>query len=501
MKLKIQLLSALMVSGMGMMSCNKGFENINTNPNTVNQTTPESLLESALYDVVTRNQTRALRITNELMQVHVTTSNSDEIHRYIIRPSESDYMWNNWYVQLLNIRTMYDVAQKLDDPAFKGISRILEAWVYSLLTDTYGDVPYSEALKGYTNSIYQPKFDSQKDIYTDLLVKMEEANTLLQTDKAYNAEIIGRDPIYGKAIVANMATDANAATAASNAFKAAWRKFGNTLYLRLLLRVSSKPETNAVARIKEICDTKKSSYPMFASNAESAVLRFTGIAPFVSAFNTYRDFDFNGDNGLSRFFINTLNDWEDPRRDAWANQAGGVFEGIPSGYLPGAIPERMSTYKVTLKNEPLLGNIINYSELQFMLAEAALKGYTGGDAKTLYENGVTNAITFWNLTVPAGHLQRPGVAWDAAELPEKKLEKIITQKYFTYFFTDFQMWFEYRRTGYPNLPKGPGLSNNGQMPSRLKYPVSVQSLNRTNYEKAAAAMGGDDINSKVWWNK
>lgn len=497
MKLTIKLLSALAVSVIGMASCNKNFDSINTNPNTVPNTAPESLIENAIYDVVTRNQTRALRITNELMQVHVTTSNSDEIHRYIIRPSESDYMWNNWYLQLMNIRDMYNNARILEDPGYMGISRILEAWVFSLITDTYGDVPYSEALKGYSEKLYQPKFDAQKDIYADLFAKLEEANTLLQTDKTYSLDQISRDPIYGKAL----ATASNDAAIAGPAFRAAWRKFGNTLYLRLLLRTSSKGDLNSVGKIKEIAETKKNSYPMFASNAESGVLRFTNTPPYVSAFNTYRDFDFNGDNGLSRFFINTLNDWEDPRRNSWANQAGGVFEGIPSGYLPGAIPERMSTYKAALKNEPLLGNIINYPELQFMLAEAALKGYISGDPKTYYDNGVTNAITFWNQALPAGHLARPEIDLNAVATNEEKLERIITQKYFTYFFTDFQMWFEYRRTGYPDLPKGPGLQNNGQMPSRLKYPVSVQALNKVNYDKASAAMGGDDINVKVWWNK
>jgi hypothetical protein len=163
--------------------------------------------------------------------------------------------------------------------------------------------------------------------------------------------------------------------------------------------------------------------------------------------------------------------------------------------------ERLSYYPAALKNDPLLGNILNYPEVLFLMSEAALKGYYNGNAKTLYENGVTNAITFWGLTVPTGHLAKPGVAWVDTESTAKKLEKIITQKYFTLFFTDFQSWFEYRRTGYPVLPMGPGVQNGGEMPSRLKYPVLVQSLNQVNYQAAVQAMGGDDINIKVWWQK
>lgn len=469
-------------------SCTKGFVEANTNPNTLPYVLPESLLESAIYTMVQSNQTRALRLTHELMQVHVTTINSDEIHRYIIRPSESDYMWRVWYLQLANFRDMYETGKLLNDKqtfygSFMGIARIMEAWTMSLITDTYGDVPYSEALKGRAERNFQPKFDSQKEIYDTLFNRLEEANTLLAAGVAIPADLKTKDPLYGGDI-------------------AKWRKFGNSLYLRLLLRASKKAESNAPAKIKEILETRTTTYPVMVNNAESAVLRFTTTTPYVSAFNTYRDYDFNGDNGLSQFFVNKLNLWGDPRLTKWATVVGvSNYEGIPSGYAPGNQPERLSAYLPALKNEPLLGNILSYPEVQFMMAEAALEGYYNGTAKTLYENGVTNAITFWGLTVPAGHLAKPDVMWVDAETKAQKLEKILTQKYFTFFFTDFQSWFEHRRTGYPVLPKGPGLQNNGEMPARLKYPVLVQSLNKTHYNAAVTSMGGDDINIKVWWQK
>ena len=472
--LLITLMTVFLVSG-----CTKGFKEMNTNPNGLAAALPESLLEPAIYTVVQNNQNRALRLTNEMMQVHVTTSNSDEIHRYIIRPSESDFMWNNWYLQLTNFRDMYQRAEFLNQTSYMGIARIMEAWVYSMITDTYGDVPFSESLQG-TEGNFQPAFEKQQAIYTGLFQMLEEANVLLAAGQTLTQP--ARDPLFAGNV-------------------ASWRKFGNSLYLRLLLRVSGRPEMNSAALIREIVQDSAAQYPVMANNTESAVLRFTTTAPFVSAFNTYRDFDFNGDNGLTQFFINTLNTWEDPRRTVWANTVGvSNYEGIPSGYAPGQAPERLSTYQTVLKNEPRLGNILNYAEVQFMLAEAAVRGYTSGNARTLYENGVTNAITFWNLAVPTGHLARPGVAWVASGTTEQQMEQILTQKYFTYFFTDFQMWFEHRRTGYPVLPKGPGLQNGGEMPKRLFYPTSVQSLNRTNYQAAVAAMGGDELSIPVWWD-
>jgi hypothetical protein len=488
MKLNKFLIAIILSTGI-LSSCTKDFKETNTDPNRLPETRPELLLESAVYSVVQANQGRALRLTHEMMQVHVTVINSDEIHRFIIRPSESDPMWNNWYLQLTNFRNMYEASQELVKlpnqtyyASYMGIARIMECWVFSLLTDTYGNVPFNDALKGRSDDLYQPTFDSQQLIYDSLFKRLEEANTLLAQAQAIPAALTARDPLFAGDV-------------------ARWRKFGNSLYLRLLLRASGRPEANAAQKIKEMLQTSPATYPIMASNAESAIVKFTTTAPFVSAFNTYRDYDFNGDNGLSQFFINTLNLWEDPRRTKWAATVGSNYEGIPSGYASGQQPERLSYYLAALKNEPLLGNILNYPEVQFMLAEAALKGYiTTATAKSYYENGVNNAITLWGLTVPAGHLAKPGVAWVDAETDAQKLEKIITQKYFTFFFTDFQSWFEHRRTGYPSLPVGAGVQNNKTMPTRLVYPTSVQSLNRKNYDAAVQAMGGDNMLIKTWWD-
>jgi hypothetical protein len=470
-------------------ACKKDFKEINTDPNKSTDALPEALLTPALWDVVSRNNTRALRLTNELMQDHVTVSDGDEIHRFVVRPGESDYMWNNWYLQLTNFRDMYTRAKQLNRTTHMGMALICDVYVSSLLTDTFGDVPYSEAARG-REGIYQPKFDTQQSIYTDLFRKLEEANTLLATGTALTAEQLGYDPLYGRI------AGSSSAGVITN-----WRKFGNSLYLRLLLRASARAEANAVAKIREIVNTNSANYPVFTSNAESAVIRYTTVPPYTSPFNTYRPFDFNGDNGLSEFFINTLNNWNDPRRPLWATQASGTYAGIPSGYVRGQVPERQSAYNPALLNEPLLGNIINYAELQFILAEAALKGYIAGDPKAYYENGVTNAITFWGAAVPANYLSNPVLAWNEVDNADFKLEKIHLQKYYTLFFTDFQQWFEYRRTGHPNLPKGAGLQNGGLMPVRLRYPVFVQSANGANYTAAVAAFGADDLNTKMWWNK
>ena len=154
--------------------------------------------------------------------------------------------------------------------------------------------------------------------------------------------------------------------------------------------------------------------------------------------------------------------------------------------------------------EPLTGMMMNYAELKFILAEAAAKGWISGSAETYYNDGILNSIKLWlpSWSVPImTYITAADIAWNNAATPSEKMEKIHLQKYYALFLTDLQQWFEYRRTGHPILPTGPGLQNNGIMPARLTYPVYVQSTNPTNYQAAVAAQGPDVISTQVWWQK
>jgi hypothetical protein len=372
-----------------------------------------------------------------------------------------------------------------------GISQICQAWIYSLLTDTYGDVPYSQALQGKTGN-FAPSFDKQQDIYLDLFKKLEEANTLLAG--APNV-LAASDPVYG-----------------GNALK--WQKFGNTLYLRMLLRISGKAEAsaNAIAKIKDILTTNAATYPTMASNDDSAILRWTGTGYLTSPFvGGVREQDWRAPD-IAEFFINNLNRWQDPRLTQGRFSIGsfqGSYAGVPSGYAPGEVIVRKSyflstTSLTTLMTEPLMGNIMNYSELQFILAEAAAKSWIASPASGYYKNGVLSGITLWYppfATPIDTYLTAADITLDDAVPLDQKMEMIHLQKYYSLFGTDFQQWFEYRRTGHPFLPKGSGLVNGGIMPARLTYPVYVQSSNPANYRAAVAAQGPDEINTMVWWQK
>ena len=484
MKKHIRIASLLMVGSLVFQGCTKDFVEKNTNPNAISAAAPQSLIAPALVSVLGTNLSRNLRINNELMQVTVTVNDGLEIQRYEIRPSESESTWSNWYVQLTNIRDIYQkaqVAQQSGYQTYMGISLVLDAWVSSLLTDMYGDVPYFDSNKGFSEANLTPKFDLQADIYKDVFRKLEEANSLLKENVAVESANTAMDPIY-------------------NSDPAKWRKFGNSLYLRLLLRVAHKTESNAVAKIKEILETNVDEYPIMESNAETAALYYTNVQPYMNPNFNARDIDFNGNRGYSEFLINNLLELKDPRLKIWATEATlGVYGGMQSGYKRGNVPDRQSTLQVALKSDSRMGNIMNYAELQFIIAECALRGYINLDASEAYTKGVNAAMEFWGTTATETYLTNSKIALSAMDSDIQNLKKVHLQKYFAMMFTDFQQWYEYRRTQLLDLYKGPGLLNKGKMPVRLNYPIIVQSLNKENYQDAVNRMGGDGVNEKMWW--
>jgi hypothetical protein len=453
------------------------------------------------------------------MQVTVSISDGDgTVFRYEYRSTFSDYLWNAWYVQLTNFKDLYKQAGQpgTANKSYQGISLVCQSWVYSMLSDTYGDIPYFNSNQGSTG-VLEAHFDKQKDIYLDMFKQLEQANTLLS---AGTAIIPSSDPVFQGDITK-------------------WRKFCNSLYLRLLLRVSGKSEISAqvIAKIKEIVDTNPAAYPTMTTNSESATLKWTGLTgtdPFVNPYvNGVRVQDFRSP-AIGSFFIEHLRDWADPRIDANApNGDGGVnrlgiaqgaqgYSGVPSGYAVGAGVSKQAyfysydqalgsaTYGAkSLQQSAKTGILMNYAELQFILAEAAVKGWINGSAANYYNAGIANAINYW---VPAfttstssatftNYVTGADIDWDNTQSTEGKMEQIHLQKYFSLFLVDMQQWFEYRRTGHPILPKGAGLRNGGVMPARMTYPVYVQSANPTSYQLAVAAQGADAINTNVWWQK
>lgn len=477
-----------------LISCTKNFKEMNTDPNRPKEITPGVMLGQMQYRIINSSISGARNFTHELMQVDAPRSSSGGagLHRYVVNPGAA--VWSNFFEYLTNIEDIYSISTRLGENNYRAIALVYKTWAYSILTDLYGDVPYSQAIQA-TNGIFQPAFDKQKDIYISLLKNLDTANNLFNTTKALT---------YGGDIVYN----ANAVTGGVNAGLVKWKKFCNSLRLRLLLRISKRNgEINVNEQITNML-ANPATYPVFTANADDAIFRYPGTYPYFNPYYNARQLDWRDGTYFTKFFINKMNTDNDPRRSVWATQVvvGGnnVWQGIESGY-PATTEYQVgknSSYTDALKTLPQLGVMMTYSEVEFIKAELSLKGFnTGKTPKQHYEAGIAASMTQWGTTLPAGYLTQPGVLYDVAATNEAQLEQIMLQKYYAYFFVDYQAWFEKRRTGYPILPRGSGIPVENKFPWRVPYPTYLQSLNPDNLAAATAAMGGDRSDVKVWWDQ
>lgn len=467
-KIKTLVLAGLCLS---MTNCTHNFEEINRNPNLIDQISPGTLVNEIIYNMANNNLINHYNVNCQLMQVQLSYPQYyGGVQRYQIVETTGDSQWNAAYRWAKNVDEMRVAAEGENN--YLAIALTLRAWIYSNLTDTFGDVPFTDASKA-EEGIIQAAYDKQEDIYTQLLTDLETANSL------YDHEV---DMTFGTDILF-----------ANNS--ELWQKFTNSLRLRLLLRVSDVRPT-AYQEMKAILDDPTGS-PIIEQASESAILQVTGITPNLSPWS--RPLDFSNQHAGGEFFIETLNTLEDPRRPFYVGKAkeGTTdigYKGIPSGYDEDGFsysPSYMNNQQVV---PPMIIPILTYAEVEFIQAELAQKGHWTA-AETHFKQGVKAAIELWTKTpLPASYFDQELAQYDGT------LERIILHKYLALYFTDNQQWAEHRRTGYPVLPKTSSMLNDGKLPSRLLYPSLQNVYNPANYAAAAAGMGGDNINAKVWWD-
>ena len=410
------------------------------------------------------------------MQVHFPyPSITGDVHRYHITVGTGSSVWNAAYDALGNVNEMLNKSFELEDENYTAINLTLRAMIVSNLTDMFGSVPFSEAFQAEQGN-FTPKFDKQQDIYTQILNDLEQANHLYNLEESL---LYASDLLYQNDLVK-------------------WKKFTNSLHLRLLLRVSDR-QPDAWQQIETMLQNP-TVYPVFEDNSDAAVLTVTGVTPNLSPWP--REQDFSNARTYASFFIDQLNELEDPRLPIFANEAKDLegntigYLGIPAGFdnAGSDFPYTPSGLKQPLIIAPMPIILMSYSELQFIKAEAALKGHFN-DAEGHYKEGVKSSIEFWtNQNFDETYFDNSFAAYDGS------LERIMLQKYLSLFFTDYQQWSEYRRTGFPILPVTNSMENNGVLPSRLLYPDSPNIYNSENYDQAVQEMGGNTINAKVWWD-
>lgn len=471
-------------------SCTKNFEEINTDPNNLVSVTPGSLLTPLMYNIGNYNTTRSYGFTWQLMQVGFPyPSTALGTHRYDITPTAGNGTWNNGYKWLTTIRQIEASADEFDQPIYKAVAATLDAFVTQILTDVFGDIPYTEAVK-LDEGVSMPVFDSQKDIYVSLIEKLENAN---ETYKKAEGSMTGNDFLYDNDLTK-------------------WRKFNNSLLLRILLRTSKKAEMDSYARIQAILNDP-SNYPIFENNSDAAILKISGLDPYEYAWPRRQDYTLN--ETKAEFFTDLLVEAQDPRLPYFMSKAVKT-NGDTIGYkgIPAAHPMSQSfDYSPSIPNPELMsprvvGTIVHhllmtYAEVEFIKSEVYQHFGENNKAEEAYKKGVFAGISHWQwaddpeFEMPSDtYFNNPKVKYD------NTLERIIEQKYLALYMNDYQQWFEYRRTGFPKLPKTSEMLHDGVMPTRLPYHDKLSIFNPENYKAAVAKLDqGDNSQSKVWWEK
>ncbi len=512
MKLKsiIYAMSLSVVIGGGVTGCTNDFEEINTDPNKMNvgELQPYGMFEQLFYGMASTQNYYSYYWNDELVQFTACTPmTAQERHRYKITDNQWNSLWSNYANKGANATHMYDLADKYDDNACRAVALTLKVYAMSNLTDLFGDIPYREAFKG-DEGIDRPVFDSQKEVYEQMFAELELANDLYAAKPTFSRPTM--DLMY-------------------NGDMAQWRKFNNSLYLRLLCRVSGRPEMNVGEKMQGMVNNT-TKYPVFASNADNAMVNNTGVDPY---YNYFRPIEINKEKFSKNSYkvteqflkMTVLTDGsyneQDPRLTTWATRYSDSkdWKGTVSGCSPedaGVVSEGTAylNYEVLVRDDaPAF--IMDYSEVMFILAEAAAKGYiSGGEsvARDYYEKAVTASCKKWAVyeqyslvkapidDVNVGKLLSGRLAgWD--NNPDKE-RLIAEQKFLSLFWVGMEAFHEIRRTGYPRLVIGDGTHyNDFQFPQRMAYSSTTMGANPDNTKAALERMGGENnMRTPVWWS-
>ncbi len=467
--------------------CTKDFDDINTNPNAPTAVNSGLLLPQIQRDMIGSVLGETWGIGNIVIQ-HTAKNQFVNEDRYLW--GELNSIWNNVYDNMRDVNNIIIQSDAKNEQNYKGIALVMRAWMFSLATDAYGDIPYSEAIKA-KEGINYTKYDTQEEIYNGILNDLQTANTILGT----TGEVVAGDLIYAGDV-------------------AKWKKLANSLRIRYLLRISGKKDVGA--DLRSIVNDATTN-PVLTSNADNGVYTFRSTAPDQFPLYSSRIGSFN-EFRASKTLLDTLAGLTDPRLSvffrptpATEGNANPVYAGLPNGlndvdalqYNGGPqFQSRIGSlfYENSISTEGIniaKGVIMTYAELQFLLAEAAEKGLIGESAETsFYEKGVNASFAFYGLTTPANYFAQPEVAYTGTKT--EKLQKIGFQKWVSLYFQGLEAWFDWRRTGIPALTPGPSNQNNNKIPVRFRYPIIEQSLNAEGYQGAINRQGPDDLNSKMW---
>ena len=449
---------------------------INDNPNAPTDVGPQFLLPQAIQVPVQSafgpgQMLQHFSIwSQQFVQIQYPEEDVGEV-----RSSRMEGFWTGYFTgPLRDIQTVIDKGVDAGNPNVEAVGTIWKSWLFHIITDLWGDVPYSEALDVEN---FTPAYDTQQAIYTGMLAELTAGAALLDVNGTGFGE---GDLIYSNDFVK-------------------WERFANSLRMRLAMRLSEVDATTAETEFVAAFNAGG-----FTSNADNAMLQFPG-PPYENPL--FENFLTRDDNGISATMVDTLASLNDPRLSLYAEPAlaDSVFRGHQNGRLdlpPGqslAFFSRIGNFwRADGANTPIV--IMSYSEVLFLQAEAAASGWIAGDPATLYTAAIQASMDQYDAqgvgpsdAEIATYLAQPSVAYTG-------MDDLYLQKWISLWMNGLEAWSHVRRTGVPNLLAGADFTLS-RLPVRFSYPDSEQALNKANMDAAIARQGGGlDLVTLVWWD-
>jgi hypothetical protein len=520
--MKNKFLIILIAGGLAMTGCDKNFENINIDPTKL---TPGNMnyhyLFSSVQLVTSGNSDgnayedwrNNLIYASTMIQHLSSTTGYWAGDKYTYNPGYNSAYWDANYTN--SIKNIVDVVANTKENAalanFHQIARIFKVFCFHRLTDMYGDIPYSQAGRGYLEAVTHPVYDKQQDIYMDMLKELKEAAAALN---ASAANTVGNaDLMYGGDVVK-------------------WKKFAYSLMVRLAMRLSRVSPNDAETWVKDAVNGG-----VMTDNADNAIIRHEAVdRNIVTNGNGWVLVGVDPDaSRVSHTFISMLKSTSDPRLRYIAtvvadptktadtgNTDTAAQRGQPNGFDLGGEatdiskapnwPGNRNLYSVVNRNTYARKDaptfFLTVAETQLLLAEAAQRGWINtGTAAAYYNAGVTAAMKQLVQTGASPGISDGEIATYLganAYSAGTGLQQINTQYYIATFMDEYEAWANWRRSGFPVLTPVNYFGNvtGGTIPRRFTYPLNEAAVNPENYSAAVGSLqGGDKMTSRVWWDK
>jgi hypothetical protein len=496
---------------LGIGACNTdNLVNINENPNNPTSAPPQAVFTYATRIAMQRwfgsnptNMRGPVLTAQHLAQVQYP--DEDTYSRLDGTVTDNSFIFA-YAQELKNFQSVIDAAKPDNQEMLWGPAQVMRSLIFGYITDVWGDVPYSEALRGDAeDAIIQPAYDAQEDIYTGLFNDLTEAVTAMAAG-ANPASVLpavgSADPIYG-------------------GNRTRWQRFGNSLRARHAMRLANVDAATAQAQLIAAINAPGG---LIASNADNAQFVWQGDGIYDNPWsvnNQTRD-----DHRLSDRLVGQMTN--DPRLAVYAQPtlcssdptATGCppspFAGMPNGLTatdaatyslissrPGRVFYSTDSYCkgcTVLSGASFPSFVLTYAEVSFILAEAAERGWIGGSAAAYYEQGIRASMEQWGVTDAVAinaFLAQPGIAYTPGTAG---LIQIARQKWVALYTDGVEAWAEWRRTCQPStIVPGPAAIIN-TVPRRYQYSVREHLVNAANVDEAVSRQGADNFTSRMYWD-